>query len=139
MRPILAAAVVFALATARQAAAGEPEKSKKTTTDYINVELRGTLLLSEDGKSWAVKLAPSGFDFTWPVAFYDKDGKSADLEKAARGLRGKAVILTGQLVHIPAQTFNLNPLSIWGTTTFPAYTMITAHTIREAKAGDKKE
>jgi hypothetical protein len=128
---MLGIAVALVLIAAAPGPRETPKEVKKT--GYIKVEIEGTLLQAAGAKGeWSIKLAPGGVPFSWPVSFATL--KTKDLEKTAQRLRGKTVVLTGELLYIPPfSTKGLNPLSTAPPTVFPAVTLVVAEAIREAK------
>jgi len=112
-----------------------PAPGPKGEADYVRVEVKGVLKGGKTAGDWAIKVRTAGGgEFTWPVSFADAPGKPGALEKAARRLQGKRVVVRGDLVHVPAFTFTSFSMSVFGPTKheFPAYTAVSVRSLRPA-------
>lgn len=135
------AAVVVSLSPTLGQEKQEPIQKEKT--GYVKVEIKG-MLITDGGekKTWAIKVKTElGGEFSWPVVFVDAQGKaSEELEKTARRFENTAVVVSGELMHLPASTIEWpatpgSASALLGPQKFasPPITCVLARTLREAE------
>jgi hypothetical protein len=82
---------------------GQQEQARgDKKTGYVRVEIMGVLKAGDGKEPWSVQVSPDGIGgFSYPLSFSAKHAMAGDLERTARGLRNKMVVLTGELWYTP--------------------------------------